>query len=327
MKSRRLGGGGLEVSSIGLGCMGMTPLYGTPDPNEAVRSIHAAIEAGITLFDTADAYNGGKNEELVGAAFKGYRDKVCIATKFGNVRLPDGSRTVNGRPEYVLEACDKSLQRLGIDVMDLYYVHRVDPSVPIEETVGAMASLVEAGKVRFIGLSEAGADTIRRAHATHPLAAVQTEYSLATRHVEEAILPACRELNIGFVAYSPLARGLVTGGIRSFDMLAENDRRRDMPRFQPGNLESNLVMVDKLAAIADEKEVSTAALALAWLLARGSDIVPIPGCSRRTTLADCVNALNLSLGLDDIARMEQAIQASEIIGTRYPEKQMARLGL
>lgn len=327
MQTRRLGGEGLEVSAIGLGCMGMTPLYGTPDPEEAKRTLHAAIDAGVTLIDTADAYNGGKNEVLVGEALHGRRDKIKLATKFGNVRFPDGSSTVNGKPEYVVEACDKSLQRLGTDHIDLYFVHRIDPTVPIEDTVGAMAGLIAAGKIRHIGLSEAGPETIRRAHATHPLSAIQTEYSLATRDVEAEIMPLCEQLGIGFVAYSPLSRGLLSGAIRSLDSLAENDRRRAMPRFQDDNIGNNLTMVDAVAQIAADKGVSGAVVALAWLLAKGDHIVPIPGCARRQTLRDCLTATDVELTSGDMKKIETAVSATQIKGTRYPEKQMKRLGL
>ncbi len=327
MQTRQLGTHGPRVGALGLGCMGMTPIYATPDPDEAIATIHAAVDAGVTLIDTANAYNGGKNEELVGRALAGIRDKVTLATKFGNVRLPDGTRTVNAKPEYAVEACDKSLARLGVERIDLWYLHRMDPNVPIEDTVGAMARLVEQGKVGAIGLSEAGAGTIRRAHATHPLAAVQTEYSLATRDVEAEILPACRELGIGFVAYAPLSRGLLSGEIRSLDELGENDRRHAMPRFQGDNLAHNLEMVESLADIAAVHGVSTAALAIAWVLARGDDIVPIPGCSRRATLADSLSALTVELAPADLAAIEAAVDAGRVIGTRYPEKQMARLGL
>ncbi len=327
MQTRQLGTHGPRVGALGLGCMGMTPIYATPDPDEAVATIHAAVDAGVTLIDTADAYNGGNNEELVGRALAGIRDRVTLATKFGNVRLPDGTRTVNAKPEYVSEACDKSLARLGVERIDLWYLHRMDPGVPIEDTVGAMAQLVEQGKVGAIGLSEAGAGTIRRAHATHPLAAVQTEYSLATRDVESEILPTCRELGIGFVAYAPLSRGLLSGEIRSLDELGENDRRHAMPRFQGDNLAHNLAMVEHLADIAAAHGVSTAALAIAWVLARGDDVVPIPGCSRRATLADSLSALTVELEPADLAAIEAAVDAGRVIGTRYPEKQMARLGL
>jgi len=327
MQTRKLGNNGPAVSALGLGCMGMTPIYASPDPDEAIATIHAAVDAGVTMIDTADAYNGGKNEELVGRAIDGIRERVFLASKFGNMRLPDGTRTVNAKPEYVFEACDKSLQRLGVEHIDLYYLHRMDPSVPIEDTIGAMAQLIEQGKVGAIGLSEAGAETIRRAQATHPLAAIQTEYSLATRDVESEILPICRELGIGFVAYAPISRGLLSGEIRSLDQLGESDRRHAMPRFQGDNLDHNLAMIDALAEIAVGKGVSTAALAIAWVLARGDDIVPIPGCSRRQTLNDSLTALQVNLSPDDIAGIESAIDAGNVIGTRYPEKQMSRLGL
>ncbi|MDH3218202.1 MAG: aldo/keto reductase [Gammaproteobacteria bacterium] len=327
MQKRQLGKNGPLVSALGLGCMGMTPIYATPDPEEAIATIHAAVDAGITMIDTADMYAGGKNEELVGRALAGIRDRVFLASKFGNMRLPDGTRKVNGKPEYVFEACDKALARMGVDFIDLYYLHRMDPSVPIEDTVGAMAQLIEQGKVGAIGLSEAGANTIRRAQATHPLAAVQTEYSLASRDVEAEILPTCRELGIGFVAYAPLSRGLLSGQITSLDQLGDNDRRRDMPRFQGDNLDANLSMVNAFADIAASKGVSAAALAIAWVLARGDDVVPIPGCSRRDTLKDSLTALEVELSKDEMTQIENAIDAGRIIGTRYPEKQMARLGI
>ena len=327
MQTRQLGSNGPWVSSLGLGCMGMTPIYATPDPDEAIATIHAAVDAGITMIDTADMYAGGKNEELVGRGIQGIRERVVLASKFGNMRLPDGTRKVNGKPEYVFEACDKALARLGVDHIDLYYLHRMDPTVPIEDTVGAMAQLIEQGKVGAIGLSEAGANTIRRAHATHPLAAVQTEYSLASRDVEAEILPTCRELGIGFVAYAPLSRGLLSGEIASLDQLGENDRRRDMPRFQGDNLANNLAMVKAIGEIAVDKGVSTAAIAIAWVLSRGDDVVPIPGCSRRSTLQNSLTALEVELSDTDIVAIETALDADRIIGTRYPEKQMARLGI
>jgi aryl-alcohol dehydrogenase-like predicted oxidoreductase len=327
MQTRQLGTNGPQVSALGLGCMGMTPIYATPDPDEAVATIRAAVDAGITMIDTADMYAGGKNEVLVGQGIKGIREQVFLASKFGNMRLPDGTRKVNGKPEYVFEACDKSLTSLGVDFIDLYYLHRMDPTVPIEETVGAMAQLIEQGKVGAIGLSEAGANTIRRAQATHSLAAVQTEYPLASRDVEAEILPACRELGIGFVAYAPLSRGLLSGEITSLDQLGENDRRRDMPRYQGDNLAHNLEMVKAVGEIAASKGVSTAVIAIAWVLARGNDVVPIPGCSRRTTLADSLKALDVRLLDDELAAIEAALDADLIIGTRYPEKQMQRLGL
>ena len=327
MQTRQLGKDGPMVSALGLGCMGMTPIYATPDPDEAIATVRAAVDAGITMIDTADMYAGGKNEEFVGKALQGIRDQVILASKFGNMRLPDGTRKVNGKPEYVFEACEKSLSRLGVDYIDLYYLHRMDPTVPIEETVGAMGQLIEQGKVGAIGLSEAGANTIRRAQATHPLVAVQTEYSLASRDVEDEILPTCRELGIGFVAYAPLSRGLLSGKITSLDELGESDRRRDMPRFQGDNLGNNLTMVNAVGDIAATKGVSTAAIAIAWVLSRGNDVVPIPGCSRRTTLNDSLTALEVQLSQDDLTDIEEALDASRIIGTRYPEKQMQRLGL
>jgi len=327
MQTRRLGSNGPRVSSLGLGCMGMTPIYATPDPDEAIATIHAAVDAGITMIDTADMYAGGKNEELVGRGIEGIRERVVLASKFGNMRLPDGTRKVNGKPEYVFEACDKALARLGVDHIDLYYLHRMDPTVPIEDTVGAMAQLIEQGKVGAIGLSEAGANTIRRAHATHPLAAVQTEYSLASRDVEAEILPTCRELGIGFVAYAPLSRGLLSGEITSLDQLGENDRRRDMPRFQGDNLANNLAMVRAIGEIATDKGVSTAAIAIAWVLSQGDDVVPIPGCSRRSTLQNSLTALEVELSDSDIAAIEAELDADRIIGTRYPQQQMARLGI
>lgn len=327
MHERKLGSSGLRVSAMGLGCMGMTPIYGQPDPEEAAQTIHAAIDAGVTLIDTADAYASGRNEELVGRTIADRRAQVRLATKFGNIRLPDGTRTVNGRPEYVAEACDASLKRLGVEMIDLFYLHRVDPNVPIEDTVGAMAKLVEAGKVRWLGLSEAGAETVRRAHSVHPISALQTEYSLATRDVEDAILPTCRELGIGFVAYSPLARGLLTGRIHAFDDLGENDRRRQMPRFQEGNIEHNLALINEVTAIAGRHKVSGAVVALAWVLAQGDDIVPIPGCSRRTSLADCLKALDLRLSEADLEVLSRTFEPGALKGTRYPEKQMSRLGI
>jgi aryl-alcohol dehydrogenase-like predicted oxidoreductase len=327
MLTRKLGSNGPVVSAMGLGCMGMTPIYAKPVPDEAIATIREAVDQGVTLIDTADMYGAGKNEELVGQALKGIRHEVVLASKFGNMRLPDGTRKVNGRPEYVIEACEKSLQRLAVDYIDVYFLHRVDTSVPIEDTVGAMSKLVEQGKVRSIGLSEAGPETIRKAHATHPLAAVQTEYSLASRDVEAEILPLCRKLGIGFVAYAPLSRGLLSGVITSLDQLGETDRRRDMPRFQAGNLPNNLQLVNALASIADQHKVSTAAIAIAWALSQGDDVVPIPGCSRRTTLRDGLTALNIVLNASDIAQIDTALTDINIAGTRYPAKQMQRLGL
>jgi aryl-alcohol dehydrogenase-like predicted oxidoreductase len=327
MLERSLGTQGLRVSALGLGCMGMTPIYNAPDPEEALRTIQAAIDAGVTMIDTADAYNGGKNEELVGRALVGRRDKVVLATKFGNVRLADGTRTVNARPEYVADACEKSLKRLGVDTIDLFYLHRMDPSVPIEDTVGAMAKLIEDGKVRFLGLSEAGAATLERAQATHPIAALQTEYSLATRDVEAEILPTCRRLGVGFVAYAPLSRGLLTGRYKAQGDLAEGDRRNDMPRFKSGNIDRNIARMAPLTEIAEAKARSRAAVAIAWLLAQGDDVVPLPGCSRRASLKDSLSALDVELTAEEVARLSEAFPLGVMEGTRYPEKQMARLGI
>ncbi len=327
MQNRMLGKSGPRVSALGLGCMGMTPVYGKPDPNECAATIDRAVEAGVTLIDTADAYGDGANETLVGKAIAAYRSKVVLATKFGNIRLPDGTRTVNGRPDYVAQACAASLQRLGVEVIDLYYLHRVDPSVAIEETVGAMARLVEAGKVRHLGLSEAAAATVRRAHAVHPIAALQSEYSLFTRDVEAEILPACRELGIGFVAYSPLGRGILGGSIGSLDQLAENDRRRDMPRYQGDNLGHNLELLGPLREIAGAKGATPAQIALAWLLARGGDIVPIPGTARRSHLDENLAAVALALDAEELRRLDDAFPLGAVRGTRYPAGQMKRVGL
>ncbi len=327
MEQRSLGLQGLKASALGLGCMGMTPIYDKPDPDEAVRTIHAAIDAGITMIDTADAYNGGRNEELVGRALAGRRDKVVLATKFGNIRKPVGTRTVVARPEFVPEACDNSLKRLGVESIDLFYLHRMDPSVQIEETVGAMARLVEAGKVRNLGLSEAGAKTLERAQATHPIAALQTEYSLASRDIEAEILPTCRRLGIGFVAYAPLSRGLLSGRWTSPQDLAEGDRRLDMPRFQSGNINHNMALMGPLAEIAAARGCSQAAVAIAWVLARGQDIVALPGCSRRASLEDSLSALQVELSADEVEALATAFPPGAVKGTRYPEKQMARVGL
>jgi aryl-alcohol dehydrogenase-like predicted oxidoreductase len=327
MEQRTLGSQGLKASAMGLGCMGMTPIYDKPDPDEAVRTIHAAVDAGITMIDTADAYNGGKNEELVGRAIADRRSKVVLATKFGNIRYPDGRRAVNAKPEYVAEACDNCLRRLGVETIDLLYLHRMDPSVPIEDTVGAMAKLVEAGKVRFLGLSEAGAKTLERGHAVHPLSALQTEYSLASRDVEAEILPTCRRLGIGFVAYAPLSRGLLSGRWTSTADLAEGDRRHAMPRFQSGNIDHNLALMGPLAEIAASHGCSQAAAAIAWVLAQGEDVVALPGCSRRASLEDSLSALKVALSADELAAFAAAFPPGAVKGTRYPEKQMARVGL
>ncbi|HEX6113176.1 MAG TPA: aldo/keto reductase [Geminicoccaceae bacterium] len=325
MQTRQLGP--LRVSAIGLGCMGMTPIYGQPDEGECIATLHRAIELGVNMIDTADMYGGGKNEELVGRALAGRRDRVVLATKFGNVRRPDGTPDVNGRPEYVPQACDASLQRLGVEVIDLYYLHRVDPGVPIEDTVGAMARLVEQGKVRHIGLSEAAAATLRRAHAVHPIAALQTEYSLWTRDVEPEILPACRELGVGFVAYSPLGRGFLSGTITSTAVLAQDDRRRDHPRFAQENIERNLVLLETLRAFATAKDCTPAQVALAWLLHQGGDVVPIPGTKRRKYLEENVRALDVRLDEADLAKLDEAFAPGITAGDRYPAGQMKRVGL
>ena len=322
MKYRRLGSCPIEISAVGLGGMAMTAIYGAADEGEAVATVHAALDAGVNFIDTSDAYGGGKNEELIGRALKGRRDRAVLATKFGNL----GS-SVNGRPDYVIEACDKSLARLGVDVIDIYFQHRVDPDVPIEDTVGAMARLVEAGKARWLGLSEAGPETIRRAHATHPIVALQTEYSLWSRFAEDDVLPTCRELGIGYVAYAPLGRGMLTGTIAGSDSLAENDRRRDHPRFQDGNIDANVALVQPLKALAAEKGCSTAQLALAWVLAQGDDIVPIPGTKRRTHMAENIAAADIALGADEVARIGASIDAAAVSGARYPEGQLRRLGI
>ena len=325
MQERRLGP--LCVSAIGLGCMGMTPIYGEPDEAECIATVHRAVELGITLIDTADAYGNGRNEELVGRALQGRRDKVVLATKFGNIRKPDGGQDVDGRPEYVLEACELSLKRLGVETIDLYYQHRVDPKVPIEETVGAMARLVEQGKIRHIGLSEAAAGTLRRAHATHPITALQTEYSLWSRDVEAEILPACRELGIGFVAYSPLGRGFLSGTITSLDALSEEDRRRDHPRFHADNLARNVGLLGALREIAAARGCTPAQVALAWLLAQGEDIVPIPGTKRRTFLEENAGALDVRLEPADLEALDAAFSPGITAGDRYPAGQMKRIGI
>jgi aryl-alcohol dehydrogenase-like predicted oxidoreductase len=325
MKTRTLGKdkAALQVPAVGLGCMSMTPIYGTPDPQSAVDTIHRAIDLGVAFLDTADAYAGGKNEELVGQAIKGKRDKVILATKFGNF----GVKGANGRPEYVMEACDNCLQRLGVDEIDLFYQHRIDANVPVEETVGAMSRLVEQGKVRYLGLSEASEQTIRKAHATYPITALQTEYSLFTRVVEEAILPACRELGIGFVGYSPLGRGFLTGTISGAGDLAENDRRRDHPRYQDGNIENNAGMVNPLRDLAAKAGVNPGQLALAWLLSRGDDVVPIPGTSRPARLEENIKAADLSIDPALLEELGAAIDPEDVSGTRYPQAQMAFVGV
>ena len=328
MQMRKLGREGLEVSALGLGCMAMTSLYGPVDEAEAVATIRAALDAGADFLDTADMYGFGTNEELLRRALQdGYRAKAVIATKFGNQRTPDGKFGVNGRPEYVAQACEASLRRLGIETIDLYYQHRVDPNVPIEDTVGAMKRLVEQGKVRFLGLSEAGVETIRRANAVHPIAALQTEYSIWCRFVEDEILPVCRELGVGFVPYSPLGRGMLTGVIATAKDLPEGDRRRDHPRFHDGALEANAALIRPLLEMAETKGCTPSQLALAWLLAQGQDIAPIPGTKRRTHLTQNLAALEVKLSAAEARRLADAIDDADVQGTRYPQPQMATLGI
>jgi len=317
MQRRKLGAG-LEVSAMGLGCMGMSDFYAGRDEAEAIATIHRALELGVDFLDTADIYGIGRNEELVGRAIRGRRDKVIVATKFGNVRGEDGRFLgVNGKPEYVRQCCEASLHRLGVDVIDLYYQHRVDPETPIEDTVGAMAELVRAGKVRCLGLSEAAPATIRRAHAVHPIAALQTEYSLWSREPEDEILPTVRELGIGFVPYSPLGRGFLTGRFRSVDDFEPDDYRRNSPRFQGENFRKNLELVDEINAIAADKRCAASQLALAWVLAQGNDIVPIPGTKRRKYLEENVGALEVRLTQADLERIDRVLPLGVAAGERY----------
>ena len=327
MEKRTLGQG-LEVSAMGLGCMGMSDFYGGRDEAEAFATLERALDLGVTLLDTADMYGSGRNEELVGRAIRGRRDGVIVATKFGNVRNPDGTfKGVNGKPEYVRQCCDASLKRLGVDVIDLYYQHRVDPETPIEDTVGAMADLVRQGKVRWLGLSEAAPATIRKAHAVHPIAALQTEYSLWSREPEDEILRTVRELRIGFVPYSPLGRGFLAGGIRSLADLAADDWRRNDPRYSDENLPRNLAIVDAIAAVAQRHGVSNAQIALAWLLAQGPDIVPIPGVKRRATMQDSAASPDVTLSDADIAALDAAAPTGTTAGPRYSERGMKMVKL
>ncbi len=326
MKNVALGMSGLAVSRMGLGCMGMSEFYGPADEQESIRTIHRALELGMTFLDTADIYGVGRNEVLVGKAIRDRRDGVVLATKFGNVRGEDGSWLgVSGRPEYVRSCCEKSLKRLGVEVIDLYYQHRVDPETPIEETVGAMADLVREGKVRALGLSEAAPATIRRACATHPIAALQTEYSLWTRDPESEVIPTCRELGVGFVAYSPLGRGIFGGRIKGPEDLAAGDYRHNHPRFTGENLERNLARVERLEEIAAQKGCRPAQLALAWVLAKGDDVVPIPGTKRVERLEENAGALAVDLTPGDVARLEEAFPPGVTAGTRYPEWAMKAL--
>lgn len=316
MQLRRLGS--LQVSALGLGCMGMSEFYGKTDEQESIATIARALDLGCTLLDTADMYGPFTNEQLVGRAIAGRRDEVVLATKFGNERQPDGSWVgINGHPDYVRSACDASLQRLGVDVIDLYYQHRVDKAVPIEDTVGAMAELVQAGKVRLLGLSEAAPDTIRRAHTVYPIAALQTEYSLWEREPEDVLLPTVRELGIGFVPYSPLGRGFLTGRFRTPDDFAEGDYRRSAPRFQGENFDRNLQLVDRVKEMATEKGCTVGQLALAWLLAQGEDIVPIPGTKKRSRLEENLGAIDVTLSADDLSRLDELAPAGVAAGDRY----------
>lgn len=329
MQKIKLGTHGPQVSILGLGCMGMSISYGEPDDAESIATMHRAFELGCNLLVTSDAYGSGVNEALIAKAIKGRRDQVLLATKFGNVGLGGGvpEGLSGGHPEYVKLACDKSLQRLGVDVIDIYGLHRVDATVPIEDTVGAMKKLVEQGKVRFLALSEAGAQTIRRAHQVHPIVAVETEYSLWSRDVETDILPACRELGIGFLAYAPLGRGFLTATIKSVDALIAKDRRREHPRFLPENINKNSKLLKCIEAIASAHNGASAQVALAWLLAQGQDIVPIPGTKRRNYLEQNLAAAELHLSSAELAQLSAAFPPGVTAGTRYPEKQLKALGI
>jgi aryl-alcohol dehydrogenase-like predicted oxidoreductase len=324
MHTRTLGRSGLAVSALGLGCMGMSEFYGPADDAESIATIHRALELGVSFFDTADVYGPYRNEELLGRALRGRRERAVLATKFGILRDPDDptKRGISGRPDYVRRSCEGSLRRLGVETIDLYYQHRVDPAVPIEETVGAMAELVREGKVRFLGLSEAGPETLRRASRVHPIAALQSEYSLWSRDLEDGVLGACRELGIGLVAYSPLGRGFLTGQIRHFEDLAPDDYRRFSPRFQGENFARNLALVERVEALARAKGCTPAQLALAWVLAQGEDVVPIPGTKRRSRLEENLGAEGIMLSEADRARIEEVAPRGAVAGERYPAEFM-----
>jgi aryl-alcohol dehydrogenase-like predicted oxidoreductase len=325
MESRKLGRQGLQVSAIGMGCAGFAGNYGAADDEECIRTIHAAIELGINFFDTSDIYGNGKSEELIARAVKDRRDRAIIATKFGNVRTGIQRGLTNGRPDYVPVACDESLKRLGVDVIDLYYQHRVDPTVPIEDTVGAMARLVEQGKVRYLGLCEAGPETVRRAHRVHPISALQTEYSLWTRDLEQQMIPLLRELGIGLVPYCPLGRGFLTGSIQAHDDMGAKDRRHEHPRFQGDNFTHNLELLGPLRDIAEAHKASMAQIALSWILAQGDDIVPIPGNKTRKYLKE--NTTRIALSDADLRRLSQAFPPNAAAGLRYPEFQLKGMGI
>jgi aryl-alcohol dehydrogenase-like predicted oxidoreductase len=325
MEQRTLGGQGLVVSALGLGCMGMSQSYGPGDDQESVATIHRALDLGMTFLDTADVYGPYTNERLVGRAIAGRREEVVLATKFGNQRLDDGRRVVNGKPDYVRQACDASLERLGVDHIDLYYQHRVDRSVPVEDTWGAMAELVQAGKVRHLGISEAAPATVRRAHAVHPVSAGQYEWSLFTRDLEDEVLPALRELGIGVVAYSPLGRGFLSGRITSPDDFGEDDFRRNHPRFTGENFARNLELVDRVRELAASKGATPSQLAIAWVLAQGDDVVPIPGTKRRSYLEENLGALDVELTPEDLAAIEEVTPRGSVAGARYNPEMMANV--